>query len=218
MEEIENVEIHRLKKTSDMYQHILDYVNNTQLCGNKNGFYHHSFRGYEVDQIFKVYRHEEVERFQPFEQNYNRQLLVHGTALRNVVGILKHGFKVAPTEAISTGSIFGKGIYFADAVAKSLPYCRSDRYALIFLCEVALGMVDIRYKTDHSPLKDRCETVQALGDNYPSPLHIHSDGVKIPNGQLVKRKESTGIPFNEFIVSDVARVKIRYMVKLKMKR
>lgn len=39
--------------------------------------------------------------------------------------------------------MFGKGIYFADAFAKSAGYCRSygGQPACLLLCEVALGDV-----------------------------------------------------------------------------
>jgi len=42
---------------------------------------------------------------------------------------------------ILRGTIIGNGIYFADAIAKSLRYCNKSKEneALLMLCEVALG-------------------------------------------------------------------------------
>ena len=50
--------------------------------------------------------------------------------------------RIAPPEAPRTGYLFGKGVYFADLVGKSTPYCRpelSNKIATFVLCEVALG-------------------------------------------------------------------------------
>lgn len=166
--------------------------------------------------MFEVTRHEEILRYAPYELNFNRQLLFHGSSISNFVSILTHGLKIAPPEAIFSGSIFGNGIYFSDSVSKAAGYCRtSNTTGLVLLCEVAAGIADIRYTHDHSKLIDFCESVQALGQYYPHPLHIRPDGLKIPNGQLIQRNEKTGIRFNEFVLFDESRVKIRYLIKLK---
>lgn len=163
-------------------------------------------------------RHEETLRYEPFEGNYNRQLLFHGSSIQNFVSILTNGLKIRPPEAHHHGSLFGKGIYFSDAASKAASYCGGyvGGTGLLLLCEVAAGYADIRYHHDHSKLIDYCESLQALGKYYPHPMHIRPDGLKIPNGTLIQRPEQTGsIAFNEFVVSDPARVKIRYLVKLK---
>ena len=61
----------------------------------------------------------------PFEKLDNKALLWHGTRLSNVVGILKNGLKIAPTEAQLTGHMFGKGLYFTDVVSKAANYCHA---------------------------------------------------------------------------------------------
>ncbi|KAI9005415.1 Poly polymerase, partial [Gaertneriomyces semiglobifer] len=67
-----------------------------------------------------------------------RKLLWHGSRVCNMMGILSQGLKVAPVEANSTGYMFGKGIYFADAFCKSIGYCSTSAgYACLLLCEVA---------------------------------------------------------------------------------
>lgn len=71
-----NTDIELLDKNSSEYQEILQYVVNT-------GY------GYDcIDAVYKISRHEEVQRFKPYEKNFNRQLLFHGSRLTNFVGIL----------------------------------------------------------------------------------------------------------------------------------
>lgn len=207
----DSAEITMLNKASKMYAEICQYVKNTRLGQTES---------YEVAEIFQVLRHDELMRYAPHENNFNRQLLFHGTRTSNLVGILTNGLKISPPEAIFSGSIFGKGIYFSDSVSKSVAYCRSAHsgMGLVLLCEVAAGLTDVRYKYDSTKLIDYCESVQALGQYYPHPLHIRPDGLKIPNGPLIQRKEITGITFNEFVVSDESRVKIRYLIKLKFNK
>lgn len=89
-------------------------------------------------------RHEEPERFQKYDQLHNRKLLWHGSRTTNFAGILSQGLRIAPSEAPSAGSMFGKGIYFADMVSKSANYCcvtadEAETNGLLLLCEVALG-------------------------------------------------------------------------------
>lgn len=210
----ESAEITMLNKSSGMYAQICDYVKNTQLNEKQPDLFTNY---YDVDEIFEVARHEEILRYAPYEENFNRQLLFHGTPVQNYVNILTNGLKISPPEAHFTGSIFGKGIYFSDSVSKSIYYCRTynSSFSLMLLCEVAAGRTDVRYVQNSKPLIDHCECVQALGQYYPHPLYIRPDGLKIPNGKLIKRTERTGIQFNEFVVADEARVKIRYLIKVK---
>lgn len=62
-----------------------------------------------VEDVFKVKRQNEAERYKPFKQLHNRQLLWHGSRITNFVGILSQGLKIAPPEAPATGYMFGKG-------------------------------------------------------------------------------------------------------------
>ncbi len=57
------------------------------------------------------YLHREGEdlSYRPYQFLHNRVLLSHGTRMENVLSILSKGLRVAPTEAPSSGSTFGKG-------------------------------------------------------------------------------------------------------------
>jgi ankyrin repeat protein/predicted DNA-binding WGR domain protein len=52
---------------------------------------------------YRVVRHEEVERFKPWEKNSNRMLLWHGSAVSNFLSILSSGLKIAPPQAPVSG-------------------------------------------------------------------------------------------------------------------
>jgi len=92
-------------------------------------------------EIFEIQREGEQERFVPYK-NFHRQLLLHGSRVSNYAGILSQGLRIAPPEAPVTGYLFGKGLYFADAVAKSAHYCfatKENNEAFLLLSEVAVG-------------------------------------------------------------------------------
>ena len=94
-----------------------------------------------VIDVFEVEREGEFARFNPNNLG-NKRLLWHGSRSTNFGGILSQGMRIAPPEAPCSGYNFGKGVYFADLVGKSFPYCRpecSGGVATFVLCEVALG-------------------------------------------------------------------------------
>lgn len=212
-----SAEIKMVNKLSEMYAQISKYVTNTQLqpANQMPVIQNYKPGSYEVGEIFEVTRHEEKLRYAPYEKSFNRKLLFHGTAIINLVGILTNGLRISPPEAHFSGSVFGNGIYFSDSVTKSIAYCRPiGQFGVILLCEVAAGNSDIRYHFDHSELKENCDSLQALGKYYPHPVHVCDDGLIIPNGKLIQRDDAATLNFNEFVMFDTARVKIRYIVKL----
>lgn len=170
----------------------------------------------KVVNVFEVARHGEEQRFAAFKNLHNRQLLWHGSYLTNFVGILSNGLKIAPPEAPSSGSNFGKGLYFADAIAKSVGYCSfSDGTALLLLCEVALGnSMNVTTPTNITHLPNGTHSVQATGRWSMSGFKARSDGLLIPYGKLIQNKQLP-LQFNEFIVYNEAQVRIKYLVMVK---
>lgn len=87
-----------------------------------------------------IQRYNNSEFSLKFNKSYssdNRMLLWHGTRNTNLESIFKEGLKLP-----SHGGMFGKGIYFADRVTKSVQYTdcrRSGRTGTLLLCEVAVG-------------------------------------------------------------------------------
>ena len=69
---------------------------------------------------------------------------------------------IPPPEAPSTGYMFGKGVYFANAVTKSAQYMNAENgTGVILLCEVALGTP---YQCKHS------EFIKKLPEGYLRPI------------------------------------------------
>jgi len=181
-------------------------------------------KGYSmaVKQVYSVEREGEERRFKPFRKLHNRRLLWHGSRLSNLAGILSKGLKIAPTEAPTTGYMFGKGLYFADCVSKSANYCRASRNqprALLLLCEVAMGdmypCTSAEY-LDQAPHGYHSTTgLGKSGLDASNEVTMESGAVACP-GPLIPNPEasSSSLLYNEFIVYDTNQVKIQYMVEV----
>ncbi|XP_012722785.2 poly [ADP-ribose] polymerase 1 [Fundulus heteroclitus] len=201
-------------KTTQEAEIIMQYVKNTHAAT-------HNTYTLEVQDIFKVAREGEHQRYRPFEELHNRQLLWHGSRATNYAGILSQGLRIAPPEAPVTGYMFGKGVYFADMVSKSANYChtsQSDPVGLILLAEVALGNMHELKKASHvTKLPKGKHSVKGLGRTAPDPnASVTLDGVQVPLGKGVNTNiDDTSLLYNEYIVYDVAQVNLKYLLKIK---
>lgn len=101
----ESADINMLNKSSGMYKQICEYVQNTQLRSDRSAVGRANavvqLNPFEVNEVYEVIRHEELLRYAPYEENFNRQLLFHGTSINNFCSILTNGLKIAPPEARS---------------------------------------------------------------------------------------------------------------------
>uniref|UniRef100_A0A674ATG4 Poly [ADP-ribose] polymerase n=1 Tax=Salmo trutta TaxID=8032 RepID=A0A674ATG4_SALTR len=173
------------------------------------------------DCIFKIVREGEYQKYRPFQDLPNRQLLWHGSRATNYAGILSQGLRIAPPEAPVTGYMFGKGVYFADMVSKSANYChtsQSDPTGLLLLGEVALGNMHELKKASHiTKLPKGKHSVKGLGRNAPDPsATVTLDGVQVPLGKGTNTNiDDTSLLYNEYIVYDVAQVNLKYLLKIK---
>lgn len=200
---------------SDTWKTLEEYVHNTH--GHT-----HSRYTLKVTKIFEVDREGEAARFKKFEKNPNRMLLWHGSRLTNWMGIISQGLRIAPPEAPVTGYMFGKGVYFADMVSKSANYCftnPSNNHAVMMLAEVAIGksneLKQSNYHADQLPAG--CLSTLGLGRTAPDPAgaEIILDGVKVPKGISKDSGISdTSLQYNEFIVYDVAQIRMRYLLEM----
>ncbi|KAL3315024.1 Poly [ADP-ribose] polymerase 2 [Cichlidogyrus casuarinus] len=195
----------------------------------------HSIYKLQVLDVFEICKSKEEPRFK--KELGNRMLLWHGSRLSNWMGILGKGLCIAPPEAPVNGYMFGKGIYFADACSKSANYVcatRDNDVGLLVLCEVALGELDERKhsccKLPNEIAKGK-DSVIGLGSMIPDKATWSKldDGTVVPCGKIVKRDAPTdasnassgmyapgySLLYNEYIVYDVAQVKMRYLVKTK---
>ena len=178
----------------------------------------------EVVDIFEVSRNGEATRYMPFATKPNRMLLFHGTGACNALGVLADGLCCAPPAAAVHGHAYGKGIYFADAVDKSLQYAtningnpNTKHHRIVFLAEVFLGRMDAegaQFGAACSQTRDGYDSVVALnGPSTYRSLVIRNTGVRIPVGA----NDKSGHSFNEYVVFNPAQILLRYLVLLKDK-
>lgn len=99
-----NAKLVLLDPKSEEFNLIQTYTVNTQYHGYK----------ITVEEVFKVEREGEEARYAPFKGLHNRQMLWHGSRITNFASIISNGLKIAP---VVHGSMFGRGIYFADMVS-----------------------------------------------------------------------------------------------------
>lgn len=114
------------------YQTIADTISRTSV---------HGYRP-RVHDILRVEIPDERKKFEQ-DSTDNPSHLFHGTRGANVRHILRSGL-IIPRNA-ANGSMFGRGIYFANKFSKSANYCSSNRapYQFLFLVEVKLGRMYI---------------------------------------------------------------------------
>ncbi len=100
-------------------------------------------------EMFKINKHGSEEAFRKDLDNH--VMLWHGSRLTNFVGILSQGLRIAPPEAPVSGYRLGKGIYLADMISKSVPYCyasASNDTFCIMVCDAALGNINEKLHDD----------------------------------------------------------------------
>lgn len=198
----------------------------------------HGYR-YQVQDIFRIERQGENDRFEQSAYskvpNKNRRLLWHGSRATNFGGILSQGLRIAPPEAPVSGYMFGKGVYLADMSSKSAGYCASGasgNTGLLLLCEAELGepplkLTNADYDAGKRAKEAKCLSTWGVGQTAPlgwkdaSCIHPCLKGVNMPD-VVSKPPGATNEPnaylqYNEFIVYDVAQIKLRYLFRVAMR-
>ncbi|KAH7165698.1 poly polymerase catalytic domain-containing protein [Dactylonectria macrodidyma] len=221
-------EMSPLDRNSKEFTHLSDYLNESR------GSTHNV--NYEIQDIFRIERQGETKRFD--ESPYtkiasDRRLLWHGSRCTNFGGILSQGLRIAPPEAPVSGYMFGKGIYLADMSSKSAGYCASyvsNGHALLLLCEAELGdpmqkLTNASYSAGESAKKNGMYSTWGQGSMGPSKwvdasiAHDSLKGIKMPDTTIKPGStnvKGAGLYYNEYIVYDVAQVKLRYLFRVKM--
>ncbi|CAH0487044.1 unnamed protein product [Peronospora farinosa] len=177
-----------------------------------------------INTILKIARPEEDTHKDVLGSIDNHKLLWHGSRLSNFVGILSQGLRIAPPEAPRNGYQFGKGLYFADALAKSANYCCAtsrNPTAVLLLADVALGtpyQIPTGEFLDYKMVKDQhgCDSTHGLGRMAPAENEFETlpDGVVVPAGTLKPVDGHQHLLYNEFIVYRREQVQLRYLVAL----
>jgi poly [ADP-ribose] polymerase 1 len=86
------VKMEPLAHDSKEFKMINDYMQNTHAST-------HSGYRLVLEDVYKVDREGEKDRYSKFSKLHNRQLLWHGSRKTNFVGILTNGLRIAPKEA-----------------------------------------------------------------------------------------------------------------------
>lgn len=192
---------------------------------------------YKVQDIFRIERNGEHHRFDTSYYakipNKNRKLLWHGSRATNFGGILSQGLRIAPPEAPATGYMFGKGVYLADMSSKSAGYCCSFNTGgtgLLLLCEAELGEPPLKlthadYDAGKRAKEANCLSTWGVGRTAPlvwkdaGTVSKTLAGTSMPD--VVSKppgatNEGGGLQYNEYIVYDVAQIKLRYLFRVSM--
>ena len=130
--------------------------------------------------------------------------------------------------------MFGKGVYLADMSSKSANYCchyNSGGIALLLLCEAELGkpplkLTDADYNAGERAVKAGSISTWGVGRTAPQGwkdagcVHESLRGVLMPD-VIAKPPGPTNesgayLQYNEFIVYDVAQIKLRYLLRVKI--
>jgi poly [ADP-ribose] polymerase len=155
-------------------------------------------------KIFRVENRNTLGRF----QKGSTRLLYHGAKNFSWMGILSEGLRIKPAGIPTTGSMYGNGCYFASKAKKSIGYTSlkgsywasgTDSKAYLAVFDVSLGkqwnvQPDGRWKSWMSSL-DR-KTV--VGKGYDS----------------VYAKAGVDLRNSEYIIYDVSRCTIKYLIEL----
>ncbi|KAG9965873.1 PARP-domain-containing protein, partial [Aureobasidium melanogenum] len=220
-------EMQALSASSSEFSEINQYLHKT--CGST----HHV--KYEVQDIFRIQREGEFERFDKNEYTVgsDRRLLWHGSRSTNFGGILSQGLRIAPPEAPVNGYMFGKGIYLADMSSKSAGYCcpyQSDGHALLLLCEAELGKPMQTLTRASYQAAETAKEMGALstwGQGRMAPKAWKDAGCIHPSLTGTTMPDTTEDPgdtnvagaslyYNEYICYEIAQVRLRYLLRVKM--
>jgi hypothetical protein len=187
----------------------------------------HDWFTLELVDVLEADRAGERDAFRKYG-HLRRQLLWHGSRTTNFAGIIGQGLRIAPPEAPVTGYMFGKGVYFADSASKSANYChctKTQPFGVLALCEVALGdMLPLLRAEFITTLPAGKHSTFGVGEMTPDPAEFKAlpDGTEVPCGKLIPSgvvrgdgPDETDLLYNEFIVYDVAQIRMRYLLKVK---
>ena len=198
------------------------------------GASHHT--QYKVQDVFRIERCGEYDRLSNSAYgkiaNSERRLLWHGSRCTNFGGILSQGLRIAPPEAPVSGYMFGKGVYLADMSSKSANYCcsyQSGNVGLLLLCEAELGRSPLKLVYANSDAgitakQQGCISTLGAGMTVPqkwkdaAAIHSGLKGVLMPDlsAGVGPSGETTSLLYNEYIVYDVAQVRMRYLLRVAM--
>ncbi|PVD24426.1 hypothetical protein C0Q70_14909 [Pomacea canaliculata] len=175
-----------------------------------------SWQNLVLQEIWKVDREGEEERFLAHDGIMDRKLLWYGTDMALVAAILKNGFCIK-THSSGRG---GRSIHFVSESDKSSGYVRPfGNKGLMFLTEVAIGKQWKIYKESrnlmHPP--EGYDSVLACGIQEPDPAFdtvITLDGKQVVVPQAKPRPTGNHSVFyqSEYLIYKESQTRIRYLL------
>jgi poly [ADP-ribose] polymerase 2/3/4 len=142
-----NAQIEPLGKSDSEYSRVEYKIESTHSP-------HHPVRLY-VNNVFRLQVNSVKGKFNPNKLSCLE--LFHGSASRNILGIMQRGLLIAPQNVSHNGAAFGRGIYFARHSTKSSQYSTGfhsslGNNAFLFLADVAVGKMQKidRYTWSHT--------------------------------------------------------------------
>ncbi len=148
----------------------------------------------------------------------NRFLLWHSTWIGNIKSILTDGFLTSKAQRP------GKGFYFADLIEKTLQYCGNEATAspiAVLLCEVDLGNCEKGMTPTKTGPVSGYQSFKLTGSTFPDPERVvrNGRGAQMYCGDKLKLVNDLGtVRYNEYVVSDPSRIKVRYLVSVERKK
>lgn len=178
---------------SENYKDWCDYYmkrHRVQSVSTQEGFVQFEVKTSEAKRV--------CARHQLEDQNHygcNEWLLFHGTSRDAAEAICSAGFTMARAGS-NTGSLYGKGTYFAESITKADEYARenADGVCCALVCRVVGGRV--LYNNEATPDASKLQEV-VMSRAYDT---------------LLGDRETTRNTFREFVVFDVDQVYVEYVL------
>lgn len=119
-----------------------------------------------------------VRNLEPLQSNVNEHYLFHGCVGKNVSGIIGNNFRLN-LSGTNAGTLYGRGLYFAECSSKSDEYAGFGDHGAILVCRVALG--NVHYTCEHFPNTGELERLCGRGidlstvSNFPEYQSVCGD-------------------------------------------
>jgi len=155
--------------------------------------------GRDSDKLINSWKVNNIETRKRFEK-FNKEndikdirLLFHGTRSENVWSIMQTGLFLRPTNAVITGSMFGKGLYKSNDFDKSRGYTSvsgsrwangGTRTGFMFLMDVAYGNPYNVYSFDSKYYSMDYKSLKDLDPSY-NCLHAHGGTGMLRKDEIV---------------------------------
>jgi poly [ADP-ribose] polymerase len=181
---------------------------NKMFESSKNRHHSHTARSLKLKRVFQLNSDVIEAKYSEALRNVgNEKTLWHGTQAFNVLSILRQGLIVPPlrgTSYVTTGRMFGDGVYFSDQSTKSLGYANggywnngvADGNCFMFLSDVAMGR---EFKPSY------------FNNESLNKAHYGHDRFGKKFNSINVKGGTCNVMNNEMIVWDTDQIKLKYL-------